>query len=157
MCITCGIKLFCLSKNPCSKLISCWTQGLDSGSPIPFSQDKLSEAVSHEPPVPSSLIYLLWRQSFHAIMRKRWPREFPLHLQLDRPYLWLCRPTHLWQLNKLNKWKKMYLFDGHAVRRWLPLSRTWSKDLPHSRIRLIRCQWQVWLDWGREKIKPFRL
>lgn len=50
----------------------------------------------------------------------------------------------------------MYLFDGRAVRRWLPLSRTWRKGLPHSRIRLICCQWQVWLDWRREKIKPFQ-
>lgn len=53
----------------------------------------------------------------------------------------------------------MYLFDGHAARRWLPLSRTWSKGLPHSRIRLIRlirCQWQVWPDLEKGKNKTFQ-
>lgn len=30
--------------------------------------------------------------------------------------------------------KQMYLFDGHIVQRWVTVSRTWSKALPHSHI-----------------------
>lgn len=29
----------------------------------------------------------------------------------------------------------MYLFDGRLVRRWVPLSCTWSKGLPHNHIQ----------------------
>lgn len=75
----------------------------------------LSAMMSSADPFPwatctPAMIYLLWRQSFPAMMRKIWPGEFPLHLRLDRLHLWPCRPTHLWQLNKLNKWNKQMFF-----------------------------------------------
>lgn len=31
----------------------------------------------------------------------------------------------------------MCLFDGRLVRRWVPLSCTWSKGLPHSHIQEV--------------------
>lgn len=62
----------------------------------------------HEPPVhlllnPSSPVeipVLPW-----------WATELSLHLRLDRTHLWPCRPTYVWQLDKLFEWKTN-VFDG---------------------------------------------